>query len=135
MHSDRAGGMEFSISRNALSIILDGVVSGPSDKHRITMVLDTGASNCMIPYKVAKKIGYEVTENGRCLKIHSANGLITTPVIAIDEIEVLVLKVKDIDVICHDLSSGAYVDGLLGLNFLRHFKVTIDFPNGKLILE
>ena len=99
------------------------------------MVLDTGASNCMIPYKVAKKIGYEVTENGSFLKIHSANGLINTPVITIDEIEVLGLKVKDIDVICHDLSSGAYVDGLLGLNFLKHFKVTLDFPNGKLVLE
>jgi len=30
---------------------------------------------------------------------------------------------------------GATLDGIIGYNVLRHFKLTIDYPNGKLHLQ
>ena len=39
-------------------------------------------------------------------------------------------KVTNLDVLCHDLPPESGVDGLLGLNFLRHFKLTIRFRKG-----
>ena len=39
-------------------------------------------------------------------------------------------KVTNLDVLCHDLPPESGVDGLLGLNFLRQFKLTIRFRKG-----
>jgi hypothetical protein len=39
-------------------------------------------------------------------------------------------KVTRLDVLCHDLPAESGVDGLLGINFLRHFKLTIRFRKG-----
>jgi hypothetical protein len=35
-------------------------------------------------------------------------------------------------IVCHDLPPKSYVTGLLGSSFLRHFKITIDYPEGML---
>jgi len=34
-------------------------------------------------------------------------------------------KVTRLEVLCHDIPAESGVGGLLGLNFLRHFKLTI----------
>jgi hypothetical protein len=39
-------------------------------------------------------------------------------------------KVAALDVLCHDLPAESGIDGLLGLNFLRHFRLTIRFRKG-----
>jgi hypothetical protein len=37
--------------------------------------------------------------------------------------------------IVHDLPEASRIDGLLGLSFLRWFKVCLDFKNGVLKIE
>ncbi len=32
-------------------------------------------------------------------------------------------------------AAGAKLDGIVGYNFLREFRVTIDYPQGRLLLE
>ena len=39
-------------------------------------------------------------------------------------------KVTNLDVLCHDLPPESDVDGLLGLNFFRQFKLAIRFRKG-----
>ena len=39
-------------------------------------------------------------------------------------------RVANLDVLCHDLPPESGVDGLLGLNFFRQFKLTIRFRKG-----
>lgn len=50
-------------------------------------------------------------------------------------IEAIGQSVDDIDVICHDLPEESHIDGLLGLNFLRHFDQTIRYSDATLCLE
>lgn len=59
----------------------------------------------------------------------------TTPKIIIPEIKVLGKKVKNVEAIVKDLPPEAPADGLLGLSFLKHFELTIDFKKGILGLE
>jgi hypothetical protein len=39
-------------------------------------------------------------------------------------------KVANMEVLCHDIPPESGVDGLLGLSFLKHFKLTIRFRKG-----
>lgn len=43
------------------------------------------------------------------------------------------LRLANLEVVCHDIPELAGIEGLLGLNFLRHFRVVIDYPSA--ILE
>ena len=38
-------------------------------------------------------------------------------------------------VVCHTLPPSAGVDGLLGLDFLRNSRLTIDFRSGQIVLD
>jgi len=57
------------------------------------------------------------------------------PLVEVREIRALGQRVKGLEVLVHDLSPASRVEGLLGLNFLRNFKLTLDFRAGILELE
>lgn len=48
---------------------------------------------------------------------------------------VLGMKVYNVEALIHDLPKESYVEGLLGLSFLRNFKVCLDFRKGVLKIE
>ena len=50
-------------------------------------------------------------------------------------LNVLGVTAHNIKTIVHDLPEKSYVDGLLGLSFLRRFKVCLDFREGVLEIE
>jgi len=57
------------------------------------------------------------------------------PLITISRLEVLDHSLSDVKALCMDLPPRLQVDGVLGLNFLRHFKLFINFPKGVLVLQ
>ncbi|MGA1873539.1 MAG: TIGR02281 family clan AA aspartic protease [Thermoplasmatota archaeon] len=101
----------------------------------MTMVLDTGASITMIPSKVFAKIGYSPLKSEKRIKVHSENGPIDVNAITMEELDVYDAWVRDVEVICHDLPPESHVDGLIGLDFLKHYKMILDWPNGRLTIE
>lgn len=126
--------MEVSISRDASAIVLDGLISGPKGEHIFQFLLDTGASMTMVPRKVFEKTGCLGNVIQRSVPIHTASGSISVDIIRVECIEVLGQTVNDLEIIVYDIFPGARVEGLLGLNFLKNFKTTIDFPRGKLMM-
>lgn len=116
-----------------LSIILDVEISGKAST--ITrLVLDTGASFVVLPWKLAVAIGLQIDPE-KTIQTTTATTLETVPKVIIPEISVLGKKVRMVEAIIKDLPPEAPVDGLLGLSFLKNFKLTIDFSKGELILE
>ena len=57
------------------------------------------------------------------------------PLINLKSISVLGKGVDNVQTIVHNLPEKSYVDGLLGLSFLRRFKVCLDFQEGILEIE
>lgn len=53
----------------------------------------------------------------------------------IPKISVLGETIENVGALIKDLPPEAGVDGLLGLSFIKHFQVHIDFQQGKLTLE
>lgn len=65
----------------------------------------------------------------------TASGVEKAPLIALKSLNVLGMTAHNIKTIVHDLPEKSYVDGLLGLSFLKRFKLSLDFRNGILELE
>lgn len=97
------------------------------------MLLDTGASYTMLHPDVLIKIGCEpISLHKR--KITTASGIEWVSFVKIPEIRALGHSVRDIEISAHDLPSSLPAEGLLGLNFLKHFDLLIHFREGKIEL-
>ena len=96
------------------------------------LILDTGSTYVTVPWKLATATHLNIKQD-QTVKLTSASTYETVPKVIIPEMEVLGKKVRNVEAIVKDLPPEAPADGLLGLSFLKHFKLTIDFKKG--ILE
>ena len=99
-----------------------------------TLAVDTGSSSVVISWRLINALGIKIDQK-RILQITTATTVETVPQVTIPEVRVIGKSVKNVEAIVKDLPSESHVDGLLGLSFLRHFKLEIDFKKGMLSLE
>lgn len=97
------------------------------------LVFDTGASLVMIPWKIAVGIGLKIDPK-TTIQTTTASTVESSPKVIIPRLNVLGQEIKNVEALIKDLPPQAGVDGLLGLSFIRHFHVQINFSKGELIL-
>lgn len=98
------------------------------------MAVDTGATYTMIPWEIAEALGYEPERTKERINMVTASGVERAPLITLSSISLGGDEVKEVPTLVHDLPPRSYVDGLLGLGFLRHFRIDLDFAEGVLEL-
>jgi predicted aspartyl protease len=98
--------------------------AGPFD-----FILDTGAGTSLLSAELAQQLKVKVlgTKEGQ-----SAGGKISVSLAKVDSMAVGQAKIDEVEVGIVDLSHiakaiGTKVDGDVGYNFLKHFRVTIDY--------
>lgn len=96
-------------------------------------VFDTGASLVILPWKLATGLGLRIDQTN-IIQTTTASTVESAPMITIPKMSVLGEEVKDVNALVKDLPPEAGVDGLLGLSFIKHFQVRIDFNKGVLTL-
>ena len=117
----------------ATSIVVDLLLESADGTSSvlIPVVLDTGASFTIVATDVLVQLGYDpanpLLDRQR---IVTGSGIEYAPCISARSATAIGQKVANLELLCHDLPAESGVDGLLGLNFLRHFKLTIRFPRG-----
>ena len=99
----------------------------------ILVALDTGASTTMIPTEVATDLGYDLSNPNE--QMMTASGIVLVKHITVCKLTAIGEMVENVDVVCHDLPEGSIIEGLLGLNFLRHFDLNISFSTGTIELR
>lgn len=120
--------------RDAPVIILDVKLTA-TDTKTVRMALDTGCTSVLLPWDVAEMIGLDPAASKERIETVTASGIEYVPVVTIPKISVLGNEAFNIRAIIHDLPPKSYVEGLLGLSFLKNFKLIIDFTEGSLSLE
>ena len=92
-------------------------------------ILDTGAGTSLLTPELAKQLDVKIigSKEGQ-----SAGGKVAVSLAKADSLAVGDVKLGDVDLGIVDLSHvgktiGAKIDGDLGYNFLKHFRVTIDY--------
>ena len=93
----------------------------------LKMVLDTGATITTVPIEVAIALGCDPAKSKKRIEMITASGTEYAPVVTIPEVRFLGFKLKDVEVICHNLPPQATVSGLLGLNVLKRFDIFLKF--------
>ena len=105
---------------------------GPFD-----FILDTGAGTSLLSSELAKQLDAKIlgSKEGQ-----SAGGKVAVSLAKVDSLAVGETKLRDVDVGIVDLSHigktiGAKIDGDLGYNFLKHFRVTINYRDSEICLD
>jgi len=93
--------------------------------------LDTGASVTMVSSRVANKLGLSTLGSRRGVTV---GGIITVPTARVNSLNVGGAEVNDMVVSIHDFSPHPRIDGLLGMDFLKHFLVSLDAHRKLLVL-
>ena len=106
-----------------------------NNKRSAKFVVDTGASYTLISNALARELSVDVGPAAKTLPFQTANGLINAPVTSLDSISVGGMEIRDLATAVHDAIPDPQVAGLLGLNFLSHFRMDIDTEKGILHLE
>ena len=125
---------KFHFDPQAPLIRLYGHVRGDTVR-RVQLILDTGASRTTLPPLVLRGVGLDPDAAGREANVTTASGSQTAPILTINRLDVLGHSVNNLDITCLDLPNQLQIDGLLGLNFLRHFKLYINFSKGVLVIH
>ena len=126
---------KISFNPDDFGIVLFTTISHGTVKRRLKMVLDTGATYCMIPWHVTEELGYKPALIKESIAVHTTNGQIYVPNLSVESMFVLGKHVENCEVLIHDLPETSRVDGLIGLSFLKECKIKIDFQKGVLQLE
>jgi clan AA aspartic protease (TIGR02281 family) len=120
---------------DSFGIVFPTILTGPEGIKKIEMLIDTGATLCIIPFDIAIALGYNPSVSKEYTDITTASGSETMPLIKIEKLSLMGKEIQNVKTLCHDLPPTSRVDGLLGLSYLKHFKLTIDFKAGILALE
>ena len=100
-------------------------------------VLDTGASATVLSPGLAAALQIETLA---AEPMTGAGGMLQATVGRVGSLAVGGARLHDVSVMVADFLAelgrvaGAPLDGILGYNFLRHFRLTLDYPNGVLWL-
>ena len=98
----------------------------PASGRSIRLLIDTGASLTILTPDVLEQHGIGYQNTGRSGVFNTANGPVRAPIYKLDSLSVGDWQVNQLEIGVLDLSGGSNIDGLLGMNFLRHFQFFID---------
>jgi clan AA aspartic protease (TIGR02281 family) len=98
-----------------------------------SFVVDTGASMVTIPRSTAQKLGLMSSRNTMRRQIYTASGTVQAEAVVLPSIELDGWQLDNVEALVLDLPNQPGV-GLLGLNYLRRFRMDLNSERGVLTL-
>jgi clan AA aspartic protease (TIGR02281 family) len=97
------------------------------------MLLDTGADFTVLTKQVAKDLRLSSLDRLPTQEFKTAGGTVRLPIATLQSLRVGTAEALDVEVA---IDIGGHMPmGLLGMTFLRHFKVTVDHQRGQVTFE
>jgi clan AA aspartic protease (TIGR02281 family) len=132
MAADKQYAAEVSLQALGNQFLVDALLNNAQNA---VLLLDTGASLSIISPELLGMLGIPYQSTGRTAWFSTAGGRIKAPVITLDSLALGGVVVENIEVgVIGEFDSNPF-DGLLGMNFLRHFEFFIDQNERKLQLS
>jgi hypothetical protein len=101
----------------------------------LRLILDTGATTSLIDRSILVTLGFDLAGATDLVPMTPGSGVVPVPRLVLTRLTALGHHRFGFPVLAHSLPAGAQVFGLLGLDFLRGRKLTIDFVAGQVDLQ
>lgn len=108
---------------------------GPAGDTVVRLALDTGATRTVVSWDVVVLVGYDPAATAERVQMTTGSGVEFVPRVFLEKIEALGQERRDFPVLCHTLPPSATVDGVLGLDFFRGRRLSIDLRTGVVTVE
>jgi predicted aspartyl protease len=106
-----------------------------NESEDVVLIADSGAAGTLISRRVAALLGLDLTRPLRLQPLAGVGQTPPAPVVRLDRVQVGASTVRGLEAFVYDIPLFIRADGLLGLDFLRHFRVTFAFDSEVLILR
>ena len=126
--------LRFNPRRPSL-IVIRVEIAGPLGAGFLRMALDTGAVTTLIDPKPLQTLGYGPCDGMPRVRIVTAGDVRDAVQAKVQTVSALGYEKHDFPALISPLPKASGVDGLLGLNYLRERKLTLDFLKGEIIIE
>jgi predicted aspartyl protease len=127
--------VSFRFDASLQLIVVEARVVGPAGDTIAHLALDTGASSTVIGWDVLTVIGYTPTDAIGHVEMTTGSNTQVVPKIKTKRLDAIGKRRRGLEIVAHTLPKGASVDGLLGLDFFRKTKLTIDFRKHRLKVD
>ena len=124
------GSIIVPVQMNGPAVIVPVTLNRTVDTY---MALDTGATRTLVSQPIASSLGLN-TSGSRAI-VETANGKLSVALARLASTRVGEAEVENLIVTVHNFSSNPRLGGLLGLDFLRHFHVSLDSRKQLLVLS
>jgi aspartyl protease family protein len=112
------------------TVVIDAVLNR---RLTVPLLLDTGADITVLTRQVARDIRLSALEHLPTREFKTAGGAAKFPIATLQSLRVGTAEARDVEVAID--VDGHMPVGLLGMTFLRHFKVTVDHQRGQVTFE
>ncbi len=106
-----------------------------SPDQNIHLLIDTGASLTMIKAEVFERFSVDYIKSDQSRLFTTANGSVRAPVHIVESLTIGDWQVQELEVGVLAMGNEPHIDGLLGMNFLKHFQFFIDQNQAQLRLS
>jgi clan AA aspartic protease (TIGR02281 family) len=124
------GSVKMTPTKPGGTVVVDAVVNR---RLTVPMLLDTGADFTVLTKQMAKDLRLFSLDHLPKQEFKTAGGPVKFPIVTLQSLRVGTAEARDIDVAI-DID-GHMPIGLLGMTFLRHFKVTVDHQRGQVTFD
>lgn len=116
-------------------ILVPTVIITLTGMHMMRLPLDTGSTHSVLSRDSLAGYGLKPDRGTPHRRIITGSGRTSAPTIIIPELRVGAISLLNFQVFAMDFPERAGIEGVLGLDFLRGRKVTLDFRQGLLDIE
>jgi len=96
------------------------------------LVFDTGAALTIVDTTIIDFLGYSSRDAFRISNLDGAAGRSKGYLIKIPTFRCFGFEMTEFEIACHDMNSKLGVAGVLGMNFLRNFRMDINYNTGEI---
>lgn len=106
-------------------IHLPGNLWGPLKQQNLRLAFDPGAYRTIINTQLTDALGYQATKESRRVSTTSVVGKEWGYTLTVERISILGFEFPDFQIACFDLPEQYDIDGLIGLDLIEKFEITL----------
>jgi len=115
-------------------ILMTAAVHGPRGSRAVRLALDTGATETAISRRILVNIGIDILV-APTVPVIMGGSVVSVPLVTVEALEALGRTLPYLTIQAHTLPASLPIDGVLGLDFPRDYRLVVDFRTGEVSLR